>query len=267
MRGQIKEERDRLLSEDEQLKTAYTDLTVAETELREQQAKEDQKKNAAWKTILDNLSEENYRIEEAWQDLTEQEAIVDKKLACGNFATDQEKMECENDKDQLLQTRGLLKDEEERVAAAQQKEMERVETEMERWTQQKENELSALERKRDDLLRQQSKEIHSLFTQADTKLSEIQAQQEKCYDVDRLLNSLDDDVRRQISDLQEEVTKLSKAKDKQGQERKCAQEEKRETEADIESRLKEVQEQSDKEIGRIQEERCRWVVVHTLVSL
>jgi hypothetical protein len=51
------------------------------------------------------------------------------------------------------------------VAAAQQREMERVEGEMEKWTQQKENSVAAIEKQRNDLLRKQSKEMDALLSQ------------------------------------------------------------------------------------------------------
>jgi hypothetical protein len=69
----------------------------------------DKEKKAEWKKILDALSEENYRIEEAWQDLAEHEAIVNRKLETGDFSSDEERIDCENDRDQLAQARALLK--------------------------------------------------------------------------------------------------------------------------------------------------------------
>ena len=257
IRGEIRVEKDRLLSEDEQLKEAYTVLTQAEEELHKQHDKVDQQKNAEWKRILDSLSEENYHIEEAWQDLTEQETIVNQKLASGNFSSDEERMDCENDREQLLHARALLKEEEERIAATQQKEMERVENEMEKWTQQKENELKAVEKKRDDLLRQQSKPMNSLFVQVESKLSEINTQQEKCHSLDQLLKSLDDDVQKQICDLKQEQQVLLDLKEKKSQEQKTAEEEKKKREADIERSLKDLQESANKEMQKIEEERQR----------
>ena len=259
IRGEIRVEKDRLLSEDEQLKEAYTALTQAEEELHKQHDKVDLLKNAEWKRILDGLSEENYHIEEAWQDLTEQETIVNQKLASGNFSSDEERMDCENDREQLLHARALLKEEEERIAATQQKEMERVENEMERWTQQKENELKAVEKKRDDLLRQQSKPMNSLFVQVESKLSEINTQQEKCHSLDQLLKSLDDDVQKQICDLKQEQQVLLDLKEKKSQEQKTAEEEKKKREADIKRSLKDLQESANKEVQKIEEERQRWV--------
>ncbi|KAL8611043.1 hypothetical protein ACOMHN_042659 [Nucella lapillus] len=266
VRTEIKEQRDKLFSQDTQLETTYKELAQAESELREQHAKLDQTKNAEWKTILDGLSEENYRIEEAWQDLTEQMAAVDQKLARGSFPSDKARMECENHKEQLLQARILLKEEEEKIASTQQREMERVENEMEKWTQQKENEVSATEKKRDGLLRQQSKEMNGLFLQAESKRSEIQAQQEKCCGVDRLLKSLDEDVHKQISVLQEEGKKLTNTREKKLQERRIAEEEKGEREKEIETRLKDIQEWSDCEMQKIQEEKQRLVSLQKQVE-
>ena len=257
IRGQIKDERDKLLTENSQLKARYTELTQVEAELHKQHDKVDQEKNAEWKKILDSLSEENYRIEEAWQDLMEQETIVNQKLASGDFSSDEERLDCESDREQLLQARVLLKEEEERIAATQQKEMERVENEMERWTQQKENEVKAFEKKRDDLLRQESQPMNSLFAQVESKLSEINAQQEKCYGLDKLLKSLDDDVQKQICDLTEEQQVLQNLKERKSLERLTAEEEQKKRKADIESSLKDLQEKADKEKQRIEEERQR----------
>ncbi|XP_070179569.1 kinesin-like protein KIF16B isoform X2 [Littorina saxatilis] len=257
IRGEMKVERDRLLSENVQLKAEYDKVVKEESNLKEQQDKLDQDKNAQWKTILDGLSEENYRIEEAWQDLTEQEAIVNRKLASGMFASDRDRMQCENDKDHLLQARALLKEEEEKIAAKQQKEMERVEGEMEKWTQQKENEVSALEKKRNDLVRHQSKEMTSLFSQEEAKRADIKAQQEKCCGVDQLLKSLEKDVQRQILDLKEEQQTLISLRDKKRQERAIAEEERSQREAEIQQSLKELEESSAKEMKRIEEERRR----------
>ncbi|XP_076464359.1 kinesin-like protein KIF16B isoform X2 [Babylonia areolata] len=266
VRGEIKERRETLLAQDPQLQATYSQLTQAESQLREQYTKLDQTKNAEWKGILDSLSEENYRIEEAWQDLTEQESAVDQKLSQGRFASDQERMECENHKEQLLQARILLKEEEEKIATTQQKEMERVEGEMEKWTQQKENELSAAEKKRDDLLRQHSKEIDSLFVQSELKLSEIQTQQEKSFGVDRLLKSLEEDVQKQIGDLQEEQKKLMGVKEKKQKERKMAEEEKTQREKELEDRLKDIQEWSDREMQKIKDEKQRLVSLQKQVE-
>ncbi|KAK7505448.1 hypothetical protein BaRGS_00003193, partial [Batillaria attramentaria] len=266
IREQLKAEREKLFSKDPQLRDKYTSLSEREAELRKQHAQLDQEKNAVWKKILDSLSEENYHIEEAWHDLTEQEAAVNQKLENGQFASEAERVECENEKDQLLQARVLLKEEEDRVAAAQQSEMERVESEMEKWTQQKENEISALERERDGLLRQQSKEMSTLFTQADAKLADIKRQQEKCCDVDKLLTGLDEEMKKQLSDLMVEQKQLEERRNRKLEEGALTEKEKKKAETDIQERLLDVQRTADMEMQKIREERERLLGLRKLAE-
>jgi ribosomal protein L21E len=49
--------------------------------------------------------------------------------------------------------------------------------------------------------------------QVEGKVGEVKGQQEKCYSVDRLLKSLDEDVEKQITDLQHEQKAFSDLKE------------------------------------------------------
>ncbi|XP_025105880.1 kinesin-like protein KIF16B [Pomacea canaliculata] len=255
VREHLNVERERLLSEDSMLKEKYYIVLQKEAALRKEHAQLDQEKNIDWKKILDIFSEENYHIEEAWNDLVQHEQTVNERLLKGEFSSEEERNECEFDKYQLEQARVLLKEEEDKIAATQQKEMERLEGEMEKWAQQKENEISLLQRERDDLMRHKSKEMSDLLAQLENKLTAFNEQQEKCCEADKMLSCFEDEAKKQISGLLADQKKLLELKNLKMEEQATAEEEKKKVEAEIQTRLVEVQQAADTELQKIYEEK------------
>lgn len=255
VREHLNVERERLLSEDSMLKEKYYIVLQKEAAFRKEHAQLDQEKNIDWKKILDIFSEENYHIEEAWNDLVQHEQTVNERLLKGEFSSEEERNECEFDKYQLEQARVLLKEEEDKIAATQQKEMERLEGEMEKWAQQKENEISLLQRERDDLMRHKSKEMSDLLAQLENKLTAFNEQQEKCCEADKMLSCFEDEAKKQISGLLADQKKLLELKNLKMEEQATAEEEKKKVEAEIQTRLVEVQQAADTELQKIYEEK------------
>ena len=253
-------EKELLFSVDGDLHASHSNMVQALTDLQEHYDQADKVKNAEWKLLLDRLSEENYRIERSWQDIADQEAeLEDKKLALlhPQASSAERQQEIDNARARIGQARTLLRLEEESVAAHQQSEMENVEADMDNWAQEKENAMASVRKQCNDLLCGKSSAIAHLLVRSDEKVLEIQARQDECCDAGRFLKRFDDDFSQQLAGLSAEREDLLRRKGDKELECSTIKLQQESLEQDVDSRLKQLDDEHEQEMRRISDDRDR----------
>ncbi|XP_071080558.1 kinesin-like protein KIF16B [Haliotis cracherodii] len=256
---QLEEEKDRLLSKDESLKKKFNELSEKEKSLNVRLAKLDQEKKERWKHLLDEVAEENKKIEEAWSDLKEHEVQLEealRKAVCDKDEDERHLVECEQR--HLDSAHELLREEEEKVAAREQDLIELVEREMDEWEREKAEGSGQIQQEKHNLLASArtekmdklEKDIENRTDAIDSHAARIVDEEETVLRLEKQLNGKLCDVRREKEAIQAEKQQTSKMADVQLEQKNKYIEE-------IDSKMTEIDDECEAELGRIKKERNR----------
>ncbi|XP_045187061.2 kinesin-like protein KIF16B isoform X2 [Mercenaria mercenaria] len=164
------------LEENESLKEKFQEIEMEVNQLQSQFDKKESEMKERWKKNVDEIANENHEIEEAWNDLKDQEKEYDECLKSETL-TEKERRDIEIEKEQLEEAKSLLKLEEEKVATKERKILDAIEVEMDRWEQYKKEEQNKVDRMKKDVAKEaKSKELDSLSSkieEMETNISDM----------------------------------------------------------------------------------------------
>ncbi|RUS86561.1 hypothetical protein EGW08_005700 [Elysia chlorotica] len=204
LQDQFLETKQKLLDSDANVLHEVQDLDVRESELRSVQEVEEEQRRNEWKKVLEELDSHQMTIEEAWRDLEDNESVVRAKLVRGNFATAQEKLECETTAQQLSEARRLLHEEEKSFATHQQEEMARIEKEMEAWEQEKDKAVEKIVTERKELLWNHSDKLKQLDNEMDSRRERINSMESRLKEAETELSSATKEFGKKIAALEKD---------------------------------------------------------------
>ncbi|KAH9509084.1 Kinesin-like protein kif16b [Bulinus truncatus] len=254
LKSDYETEEQQLLATNPNLLLETQDLDIRTSELRSQHSEMEEENRKRWKEELEALNDHSSKIEEAWNDLKENETICKNRLqTCSESGLD--RSELEEEFHQLMQARILLQKEEKSFSQHQQEEMSRVEREIETWEKQKQSELEALEVARQQLLWQHSDKLQETLREMEDKLIKVEELKKSAEDMSAELNASDPELLK----LEKEL--ISLAEEKEEMERRSEEKEKQRKEKieELEAEIESLEDMYKVKLDEIQHERLRLV--------
>ena len=198
----------------EMLKIQVQELDNQEEKMKKSFEEKEIEMRDRWKNDVDGIAQENREIEEAWNDLKEQEKEYMELLVSDNLS-DKENAEIELEKEQLEKAKQLLKVEEERVAAREQKNLDAIELEMDKWEQYKKQEENDIKTQKIDLARSfGSSDLNQLISKIEGKEASIEEMLQEVVKQNSGLTELEKSVVNKTASIQSDIDDLRKEKDK-----------------------------------------------------
>ena len=245
------------IEEDESLNQHWLEVKHSETVMKNQFETKESEMKERWKKDVDEIAEENKEIEEAWNDLKDQERECDELLKSDSLS-DIEKDEVVLEKERLLEAKSLLKLEEEKVATKERKVVDAIEVEMDRWELYKKQELDNVKKMKKDLAKEcGSSDLDTLVVKIEEQenniaemVHELMKQEVAMVEIEKQIDEKKKDLVQKKEDLISEKTELSNSQ--------CQAVIKLEQEIiAINEELNEMDSKVNKELSEIQEERER----------
>lgn len=164
------------LEENESFKQKFKDIKKEENEMKSQFDTKESKMKARWKEDVDEIAKENHEIEEAWNDIKDQEKEYEECLKSDKL-TEKEREDIQMEIEQLEEAKGLLKLEEKKVATKERKILDSIEVEMDRWEQYKKVEEGKIKKLKTDLAKEldssELNSLHSKIEEAELNIAEM----------------------------------------------------------------------------------------------
>ncbi|KAL4238780.1 Kinesin-like protein kif16b [Mactra antiquata] len=201
------------LVENDVVKQVYDKLEVHENDIKKQFLVKETEMKERWKTDMDEVANENKEIEEAWNDLKEQEKEYEECLKSDTL-TDDERNEINVEVEQLQEAKNLLKIEEEKVAAKERKIVDAIEVEMDRWEQYKQSEETEISESKKNLAKELgNRELNSLSNKIVEKEGNISDMVHELKKQETALKELESDIERKKSHFLSEKEDILKEKE------------------------------------------------------
>ena len=166
------------IEENETLMVKYDKIEKENTELTMVFEQSESEMKDRWKREVDVIAQENSEIEEAWNDLQEQETLFTEQLRDEELSQE-ERENIEHNRQNLQEARTLLKLEEQKVASKERQVLDAIEKEMEEWENHKRQKQKEIEERKIDISKScESPELDTLrqkIQEKETTITEFQA--------------------------------------------------------------------------------------------
>lgn len=253
------------LEENDVLKQIYAKIEAQDNEMKSQFLVKESEMKERWKKDVDEIADENREIEEAWNDLREQEKEYEECLKSETL-TEKDRSDIELEIEQLQEAKNLLKIEEEKVATKERKILDAIEVEMDRWEQYKQSEDDdILERKKNLAKEIGSSDLNSLSNKMAEKEASIGEMVLDLKKQDSVLKDFEADIEERKAIFLSEKDEILKEKETLN-DSMCKSVIKFEQEIiAINEELNDVDEKLNNDLQEIQEERERYTDLFTSI--
>lgn len=256
---------DEKLEEHESLKLKFHDIEVQRSEMKSQFDSREFAMKERWKKDVDEIAEENHEIEEAWNDLKDQEKEYDECLKSETL-TNRERGEIVKEKEQLEEAKTLLKLEEEKVATKERKTVDAIEVEMDRWEQYKKEEENKIDEIKKELTGEiGSSDLNSLSSKIEEKETNIKGMVSDLKKHEVVMKELEKDIDSKKSQFLEEKEEIVKEKESLNSSQFKAVIQLEQDIIAINEELNSIDEKLSDELKEIHEERERYTNYNYLV--
>lgn len=204
---------------------------------------------------MENVTQENLKVEEAWKDIEENEQVISHLLSRVDKLSEKERKSFEIKQASILEAKTLLKDEEKRLSEKEKNVLEQVEREMEKWEETKNTEMSNLLKKRQHIIENGDVELTNLLQEMSEKSDELHSYENTLKSVRKTLDEADSEEEETKShfevagkEIKDELSTLSKTL-------LCLDEEEDVEVSDMKSMLQQIEDYCNTEILGIQKDK------------
>lgn len=215
-----------------------------------------------WHPSLEEISDKNQKIEEAWKDIAEHERRHQLAEDSIEDMSDDEREKFENEKYELEMARTLLKEEEERVSRHEKELLDTIEKEMDQMEQDKNGKLREIERKKSLLILDSDTELKSLVQRISEKESVLKNTHESIHNIGGELVECDTTLSTVVDATVCELGEIQR-RDQELVTDMLDDVVVSETLTDISNRIIQVDNNYKKELKKIQSERDRYGNIYT----
>lgn len=229
-----------------------------EMQLIHQQKEKDYKER--WNQELENITQENLKVEEAWKDIEENEQEL-LHLQCTIDSPSKEEQRYLQEKQFSIQeAKILLKEEEQRLSEKEKQVLEQVEREMEEWESTKLSEMTDLIEKRHTII-EGDEELKLLLSEMSEKSKTVQDYETSLKSIRKTLDDVEseeDEAKSLIGTAEMEIKSQLSALDRT---LLCLDEEEDSEVTDMKTMLGKIEDYCDTEILGIQKDKDMYVII------
>ena len=233
-------------------------LEECEKEEKEMQLIHEQKEKdykERWNQELENITQENLKVEEAWKDIEENEEEL-LHLQCAIDSLSKEEQRSLQEKQFSIQeAKTLLKEEEQRLSEKEKEVLEQVEREMEEWESKKLSEMTDLIEKRHQIIERGDEELKLILNEMSEKSKNVQDYETTLKSIRKTLDDVEneeDEAKSQFGTAEMEIKCQLSALDRT---LLCLDEEEDSEVTDMKTMLGRIEDYCDTEVLGIQKDK------------
>lgn len=229
-----------------------------EMQLIHQQKEKDYKER--WNQELENITQENLKVEEAWKDIEENEQELLHLQSTIDSLSKEEQRNLQEKQFSIQEAKLLLKEEEQRLSEKEKQVLEQVEREMEEWESTKLSEMTDLIEKRHTII-EGDEELKLLLSEMSEKSKTVQDYETSLKSIRKTLDDVEseeDEAKSLIGTAEMEIKSQLSALDRT---LLCLDEEEDSEVTDMKTMLGKIEDYCDTEILGIQKDKDMYVII------
>ncbi|KAK3093196.1 hypothetical protein FSP39_012500 [Pinctada imbricata] len=246
----------KVIGEDDVLRGKFEELEKEMQEVRRGYQRTEEECKARWNIDLEEITQENQNIEEAWRDLNDQQNNITSALNKEDL-TEEDRLKLQQDQDELEQARALLKLEEEHVSKKEKQLLDNIEREMDDLESRKESALDDIKLQKNKLLEETDKDLCKMNKVITSRESEISAVENIVEKHEHEIVNLNTKLKTLSDSNTSEIENLTKKRNSLVLESENFEADIEKSTSQLNYQVEEVQSNLQKELAKLQEERER----------
>lgn len=257
LQKQMKKKRLSLIEDNPELAHQLEQCEEEEKKLKLVHEKKEMGYKSKWNHELENITQENLRVEEAWKDIEENEQELKHFLSSIDSLSEEEKRSLKEKQESIQEAKLLLKEEELRISQKEKDVLEQIEREMEEWENKKQSEMTALIDKRNKIIEGGDEELMHVLYEISEKSKMVQEYENSLKSIRKTLDDVESEEDESKSHYESAEKEINLQLTDLNRTLLCLDEEEDSEVTDMKTMLQQIQDYCDTEILGIQKEKDR----------
>lgn len=214
-----------------------------------------------WNQELENITQENLKVEEAWKDIEENEQELLHLQSTFDSLSKEEQRSLQEKQLSIQEAKILLKEEEQRLSEKEKQVLEQVEREVEEWESKKLSEMTDLIEKRHQIIEGVDEELKLLLNEMSEKSKNVQDYETSLKSIRKTLDDVEseeDEAKSQFGTAEMEIKSQLSALDRT---LLCLDEEEDSEVTDMKTMFVKIEDYCETEILGIQKDKDMYVTI------